>query len=312
MLTPKTASLETLDHGAMGGLHCGSCRRVFDVEPEALARAYIDGVVVDCPACGASYDLWDQLVEKLTFGVFGYRYAAIGAQVVYGTLRLTRNQPLVLNFTKLGLPSAGTVEEVHVTPMSGGPGFLAPVFHADLRPGQPAANQLLIYPMPVNGGSAQNLASILIVWLPERREPDPIQDALLAAVRAVERRDQAAALLAANVAMELALGRTMSTWLETYGVGRERRSRFLSSDATYGAQLSVLLPVVARMVDVPPLPEHVAAGLARLRKLRNAIAHGGPAGGTVADRDVPVSLAAAAIGVTYCQALSERLETAPS
>ncbi len=103
--------------------------------------------------------------------------------------------------------------------------------------------------------------------------------------------------------MELTLGSAMNGWLDTHGIGRGRRQQFLDSEATYGSQLSVLLPVAAATAGLPPVPDRARAALRRLRNLRNGVAHGGLQAATVSDSDIAECLAAAAVGVVYCESL---------
>lgn len=267
----------------------------------------IAGAPVHCPACKANYDIWERMVEQLKFGVFGTRYAAIGANVVVAEVDLRRDEPLLLDFQKLGIPDTAEIEEIVMTPSGSDQGWLHPVFLQDPGPGHPARDKPVIYPVPFRAGAEENQVSILIVWTSQPAAANPGQEALFAGVRAAHRSDTLGSIISLNVAMELALGSAMDAWLETHGIGRERRTRFLESEATYGSQVSVLLPAVAATAGLSPVPERARAALARLRNLRNDVAHGGLQAGTISDADIAECIAAAAVGVVYCEALLEIL-----
>lgn len=306
MRTPEPAIPERVQRHVIG-MHCAGCHAVVDVAPRQLLSDFIAGTPVHCPGCGASYDVWGRMVEQLEFGVFGTRYAAVGANVVTAQVDLRRDQPLVLDFQKLGIPDAAEIEEIATTPSGSEEGWLHPVFQKDPGPGQPASDNLVIYPVPVGAGAEENQLSILIVWTSQTAAANPAQEELLAGVRAAHRSDPLGAIISLNVAMELALGSAMNAWLEIHGIGRGRRKRFLGSEATYGSQLSVLLPVAAATAGLAPIPERPRAALARLRNLRNDVAHGGLQAATIGGSDIAECIAAAAVGVVYCDALRATL-----
>ena len=81
MRTPEPAIPERVQRHTIG-MHCANCHAVVDVAPRHLLSALIAGAPVHCPDCGASYDVWGRMVEQLKFGVFGTRYAAVGANVL--------------------------------------------------------------------------------------------------------------------------------------------------------------------------------------------------------------------------------------
>lgn len=287
-----------------GGMRCTNCNAVFPVQPRALISTLIAGVTVTCPNCGEPYDVWKQLVGQLRFGVFGFRYAAIGANVVVTEIELRRNQQLVLDLATLGVPETAWIEEVHLTPQGGRDGFLQPVFLRDPQPPHPASAPLVIYPVPIGAGTDVNSASLLVVWTAQSDHGSPSGAALIAGVRAAQRGDHLGTIVSSNAAMELALGATASRWLERHGVGRDRRKQFLDGEATYGAQLLVLLPVMASTACLPHLPDQPAAALSRLRRLRNEVAHAGVRSEAISDDDIALSLAGAAVGVVYCETMT--------
>lgn len=247
------------------------------------------------------------MVDQLKFGVFGSRYAAVGANVVVAEVRIRRDQPILLDFQTLAIPEAAEIEEIALTPSGSVEGHLHPVFLKDPEIGQPATDKPVIYPVPIGPGADENEVSVLIVWRSRSAVSDPAQEALLGGVRAAHRRDHLGAIISSNAAMELALGSAMTAWLEKHGIGRDRRKQFLESDATYGPQLAVLLPVAATTVGLAPVPERAKAALARLRKLRNDVAHGGLQAATIGDPDIAECLAGAAVGVVYCDTLLAEL-----
>jgi DNA-directed RNA polymerase subunit RPC12/RpoP len=159
MLDPERAIFEVdLSHSL--GMHCGDCGAAVEVAPRDLLRIFILGLEVRCPRCGNRYDVWHRTVEQLSFGVFGRRYAAIGANVAAAQLLLKRDQPLLLHLEDLGIPATGWVEEIHLTPSGGEHGWLQPVFMRDPQPPHPANAPLLIYPVPIQEGACQGRSKV--------------------------------------------------------------------------------------------------------------------------------------------------------
>jgi hypothetical protein len=306
MRDPEPAILEGAQVLSVG-MHCGECGVLVPVAPRQLLSALIVGTEIRCPSCDAPYDVWNRTIEQLTFGVFGARYAPVGANVVVAGSRLRRDQATIIDFQKFGIPETAEIEEVNLTPSGSGDGWLAPVFHKDPVVGESANSKPVIYPVPVGEGADETEISILVVWTSQSAAADPAQHALLAGVRAAHRGDHLGAIVSSNVAMELALGSAMHDWLKSHGIGRDRRKQFLASEATYGSQLSVLLPVAAATSGITPMPKSASAALRRLRNLRNDVAHGGIHGATVSDADIAQGLAGAAVGVVYCDTLRAAL-----
>ena len=90
----------------------------------------------------------------------------------------------------------------------------------------------------------------------------------------------------------------MIAWLSSFEIPKERRGRFLNDEATYSAQLEVLLPIVCDAAGLPRLPPDIAGALKRLRRLRNQAAHGDLLGSAVDPKEAARGLAGASVAVS--------------
>ena len=174
--------------GAPVGPNCANCGAVFEADFQAFVRALAMGLEqIECPKCARPVRFWQRLVDAMEFGVFGNRYAAVGANVLWLTAKIDRGEKRLLHFVELGIPEDASVERVYVTPQ-GSPdeGVLVPVFFRDPLVGHPAQQPLLMTSMPISGNPASVTFSCLIVWTPGGAR-QPASDLLLAAVRRLRR-----------------------------------------------------------------------------------------------------------------------------
>jgi hypothetical protein len=293
-------------------LTCSNCNRIMPLTVRSHIVELLVGKISKCPSCDATVDVWSRLVSSMEFRTFGFGFAGVGANTTHFSSQLVRDRRAVLDFGKLGIPSEAAIEQVAMTPHSDGAdaGWLHPVLLHTPKVGHPAKEPVVVYPVPYGGGADTTEINVLIVWT----EPGPRQpatDLLMAAVRADQNDDRFAAVIAANAAVEVAVGSTISGWLEMHGIGKQRGDAFLSNDATYGSQLAVLLPIVCAEHSVPSLPADVIAALQRLRSLRNQAAHGALRTDEIEQRDVARGLAGAAVGVTLAVVLQHLARAEP-
>ncbi len=281
---------------------------MFEAEFPTFVRALARGLLqIECPKCEEPVNFWQRLVDAMEFGVFGNRYAAVGANVLWLTAKLDRGEQRLLHFVELGIPADASVERVYVTPQ-GSPdeGVRVPVFFRDPLVGHPAEQPLLMTSMPISGNPESVTFTCLIVWTSGGRR-EPAYDLLLAAVRAEENADRFGTVIAANAAAEIAIGVAIDEWLSSFKIGKERRGRFLSDEATYSAQVDVLLPIVCETIGLPRLPLDIAGALKRLRRLRNQAAHGDLLGSAVDSKESARGLAGASVAVALANELRSQL-----
>lgn len=157
------------------------------------------------------------------------------------------------------------------------------------------------------GGSGETDINISFVWTP-RSKDDASWESIVDAFEALNAGDYLDALVPANVAFEVRLGRLFNDLIRAKtSIGKERVASFLSDGATYGHQLDVLLPFVCAVLALPQVPESVALGLKNLKKHRNSLAHTGEPYKPV-DKDEAVRLAVSAVlGCVYVDFLRKRL-----
>src|SRR4051812_9612866 len=97
--------------GVPVGPTCEGCNAVFETDFQEFVRALALGLEqIDCPKCARPLKFWQRLIDAMEFGVFGNRYAAVGANVLWLTAKIDRGEQRLLHFVKLGIPEDASVE----------------------------------------------------------------------------------------------------------------------------------------------------------------------------------------------------------
>jgi hypothetical protein len=226
-----------------------------------------------CPHCGESASLWNLLLDSLRSDHLLMPGAvAIGAaSSAHGQIILEREGGTLLNLSELGVPSEATVLAVWLTPgpSDNEPGFLTPAIVAQSLTRQPVPHEVFLIGHPVNGGADSVPVGVMCTWF---NLTEPEAEPLMTAMQAYSEGAYRQAIVPASVAVEDKLGSVLRDYFQQFA-GKEKVESFLSNGATFGYQLSPLLPALMAGVGAPPLTEHLAGQLNRLRTLRNKVAH---------------------------------------
>lgn len=290
---------------------CGNCRAQVEI-PEDAVRKYLCGEQAVCQ-CGTTQDWWSFLLAMIN-SIMTIPLQVIGAHITVFTLELRQGQASEIDFTAAGVPDDAQILRVYYTAQ--GDGVKPPLFPLQTLQSHPEPpwipRKFSIYaqvPSP-DAAEASKLA-VLVAWLPAA-ETDIPRTQLVAAFNAYSRGDYLPfdynqCIIPANVAVEVALGGLMASWLKQ-AVGSDRVERFLADAATYGHQLNVLLPVMVKSIGGPQLPEEIRGSLNRLRKLRNEIGHSGTPTTPIIKSTAAECLCAAFFAVEYVRVIKEVVE----
>jgi hypothetical protein len=262
---------------------CGSGRRL-------LCRtfdAYFSNGSLHCDSCGVEIDFLGALDEayQKPSRSFYYPLALVGATVTTFRVPLLEGEPVQVVLSDFGIPEPATrlemdygyrVEEPlspDADPIQAG-SLIALESGNTVRPRRYIPHVVEL----VGRGRGKppfrkTSALITVVWTTRDRLPPPF-DSLLESARLFYEVQIPASMIWANTAVESALSSYLELRLIDV-VGRERVESFLVNAATYSHQLNVVLPLVAKLYDLPLMPEQVRGKLNSLNRLRNKIVHEG-------------------------------------
>lgn len=265
---------------------------------------WLDGAPVQCSSCGHDLDMWTELLRYANHPLARWELVAQTTTFATGLSELLRNAGFfLLDLRKFGIADDATIYDVTITPQYSGDEVIGIVGHTQHHlpfPNERTELSLMLAPATLDPSSVQ--LNVRVSWsldasLPRRR--------LIEAFTHLGSLRHAEAVLAANVAVEVALGQLMSRELPTVLSLSARATRDFLRDASFSTLLSVVLPLWCQAVGVQHLPASVTEGLNDLRKLRNAVAHGNERPGAN-ENNATKALAAAAATLIYFESLDSR------
>lgn len=258
-----------------------------------------------CPECGAPVDLLttlrDETIRFSPFFPLGANQTSFSVEIVVGEARQ-------LDFTRVIGPEAKILEVNYTATMRVDQPTVLPI---EVHVNTPHR----VWPLSVwltglgslSGDTVE--VNVWVTWVPKSVD-DQSWECLANAYRALRERtgNTLDLLVSANVSVEARLGRLLTDFLhERVGLVPGRTKSFLKDGATYGHQLSALLPMVCRLTGLPELPPRVYQGLVALKGLRNEVGHGGALEKPLSLPRCAELLVCAAMGTQYVDLLRKRL-----
>lgn len=284
-------------------LYCFKCEGMTPSSHDAdVLGPALRGTPPVCSKCAAPIDIWNLLVLSLKAGNPAPLGVPIGLRLTISLYPLPFVGERTVDFVAANVPKDAQI--LRVDHSATGPAEVV-----DVTPRDQELPVFAVRGLWVNDSSPppQDVrAQTRLLW--SRHDADDVaRKQLVAALDAISNRRPAEAVIPACVAVEYPLARAIDSYYAWVGVGAERRKSFFRDGATFGHQLNVIAPGVARHIQSPSLPDWLRGGLNQLRKLRNTVAHeGAPSELTIADVAEPV--AAAVLGFRYARLLAEDLD----
>lgn len=282
--------METTENSLARCTHCYLALKI----PKDFAENYFQKVETPCPKCAATLDWWDIIIDAMAMGEY-LSMTAIGAQLTSFSITVNPDTYTELQFTDHGIASDARIIEVWCTPYPGGPQAVNAT-NRSLIQRHPIPHNLKLFPIP-SDKDLHNETQIYVVWLQQPANDIAWESLTDAFLSYVDNRYQAA-IVPANVAVELTLNHLLSDFLQK-SLSKRKTDGFLQDMATYGHQLNVLLPVFVDLTSAPRLPDHILDLLRALKGARDDIAHEGKPKSPVEKKRTADYLCAALFGVHY-------------
>lgn len=182
------------------------------------------------------------------------------------------NTTFELDFQNYGIPQNAKILYINYTSQSGS---LFPVeMHGNTSTLRFKKNKVLLYPIPsFESEKKPTIVTVLVSWF----LPNDFDDALINLFEAFEEYihgNYSGVIIPANVTIEITIYRLMNEFLKEFS-NNKKVEEFLTNNATYGYQLSILLPMFLSFKGKEEISDQIIGNLNRLRKLRNEYAHNG-------------------------------------
>lgn len=253
---------------------CVHCNNFLNFEPSIFVD-FIQLKPSNCSSCQKSIN-WFDVVKNGIFHNFMENAALsyVGCKNSILSFEMEPETPKELNFESYGIPSNAHILYINYTPQSGN---LFPIeMHGNTSTTRYKKNKVFLYPRPFDHKANELVntkISAYVCWF----VPDDFDNAVLNLFEAFEEYIHGnflSVFMPANVAIENTIYRLMDEFLKEYS-SKNKVEEFLTNNATYGHQLSILLPMFLKVKGYSEIPDYIMANISRLRKLRNKYAHNG-------------------------------------
>jgi hypothetical protein len=281
-----------------GAIPCAKCGLLLD-DDRQMHRETFDGKVVTCRQCGNAIVLWNvarKLIDRVS-AHFGTHYLLAGCTQSVGTVIPTPNELMLVDLE--ALVGNGSLLQVDYLCLGEVPVIALPWPVAELLPKRPVRSANFFAYCPVDTDIGNTKIQISCWYAQEELRARTSTRLMIDAFRDYRAEQFDRMVVAANTCMETLCNAFLREVLDSTGIGGDGIRRFLTDGATYGHQLSVVLPMVTRLSGRAIPEERVMSGLRKLNKLRNKVVHEGKVLGTEESDMLGETLTAAYCGFKY-------------
>lgn len=286
-------------------LMCFKCSALAPVEREdTVVRETLLGKPPQCPKCSAAIDVWKNTRFALMRGDGLALATQVGAHHTSVLYRLGVGEistfdlrdkgvpcdAMLLRIVHRAFPDKFTIADLDATDTARAPGFDVHVLGVRLG----------------DNDATDMQAQTTVTWAIHDADDDG-RRSLNRALMAVATGRPNEAIIPANVAVEVTLGRVLTEHMRAIGISEKRIDPFMTDAATYSHQVNVLLPLVLDGSGAPAMSDALRGTLNRLRGLRNAVGHTGKPKEPVTHEVVGECVAGAVFGFHYVRLAAEFL-----
>jgi hypothetical protein len=229
----------------------------------------------------------------------------IGAQSLSFRIKLQPDTRFIFRLEDYGIPADAKILYINYSPQ--GRNLWPLEMHGNTPMRKWDRKEIALYPAPPPDEAG--VETDVVVWVSwvQRTADDQSWQSLVDAFEAQVNEEHSSVIVPANVAVEAALSRLMTAYLEKF-ISKKTVEDFLDNAATYSHQLNVMLPLIASLNSLPSLPDHIKGALNRLRKLRNQLAHRGALEKGLDPKSSAELLCSALFGLHYVRHLKSILK----
>ncbi|GAB1454751.1 hypothetical protein MASR2M48_00460 [Spirochaetota bacterium] len=269
------------DHGPvfLGLMKCDNCGQPVDWSKVVLSQYFIQEQNL-CISCHNKIDLYS-IVKNIIKDNFMYynSYLCLGAHNHTFNFEMKRDEIFVLNFNEYGIPMSAKILHVNYTPQGG------TIFPIEMHGNTPAIkhqyfeNKVPLTPALFNLPGVEDTGNTKIAcsvtWISKEQENISFSN-ILDSFEYYSFNEFNKAIIPLNVAVEEPLSKLMTIIINRKLPNRlSKVKNFLQDYATYGWQMTILLPLLMGYEKEQQLDEKIVGNLNRLKNLRNELAHDG-------------------------------------
>ena len=228
-------------------------------------------------------------------------YAFVGAKKTVFTMALDVKPSTTLKFEDYGIPSGSRILHINYTPQ--GQGLFPLEFHGNSPYRGVPKDQVILYPAKFGDelASTTNL-SVMITWINGESLESVSLKSLVDALEEYSGNELITSIVPANTSIEFDVMRYSEDALLEVS-SKNNVKEFFKSGISYVPTLKVLIPLVAKAKNFPPMPEEMFSSLVQLATLRNQIAHTGKTKEPLTRERVANYLTAVILAKMYIEAL---------
>jgi hypothetical protein len=271
-----------------------------------VAGSYFEGKEMLCrnEQCRKPIDYWSATLGFIGGeGIPTILLVSIGARETFFDITLSAGMTKEIDLTQHGIPDDATLLGITFTPQ--GADCFPQVMHSNQVPFRSLKSKFHVYGLPISDGEGGNI-EVDVAWV-QKGDNTISWSYLLDAFEAMASHHWRSAILPAYAAFEIALSPLVLEGLakhisKTVVDSFKGEKSFSSSSA-----LNVLLPILCKEANLPPLPEGIRIRLNQLRRLRNDMVHEGVENTAVSQELAGESLCASVFGLEYLRYIRPRL-----
>jgi hypothetical protein len=275
---------------------------------EIQIREYYKGEKIVTCTQGHTADWWNLVRQTIEDNFMDNQaYTLIGAETKVFIICLRKGQEYRYRFSDYDIPHDAKILYINYTPQ--GTGLFPVEFHGNVSTRRRVGDEVVVYPFPMKLDSSTSnqtdtKVAVMVSWVAGDTEDGSLYN-LREAFEFYVQNKYSSIIIPANVAVELALGRFLTSYLQNFS-SKTKVGKFIE-EVTYAHQLNVLLTMIAKTKGLPVLPDQIRGVLNKLRSDRNYVAHCGKLKKPLEKNEAAELLCGSLFGLHYVRYLSEQL-----